>query len=87
MLHEHFELDQNQPFGHSARLLDTLMGFLNGQVLLMLQNVSLNQVPVLKLLSLDILLVPAFLDEHAARFCLFLLLAGQGYPARLLCLL
>ena len=30
MLHEHFELDLKQPFGHSARLLDSFLGLLKG---------------------------------------------------------
>ena len=53
----------------------------------MLQYVSLDQVPVLELLLVNVLLVPALLDEYAARFRHFLLLAGQGYTLRLLRLL
>ena len=84
-LHELSELNLKQPFDHSTRLLDPLLGLLHGQILLMLENVPLNQVPVLKLLLVDQLLVPALFDEHAARLSLLVFLARVGLSARLFC--
>lgn len=72
-LHNLKEVDVVEPLGHALALLVALAGVLVRQHSLVLQHVTLDQVPVLQLLPLDILFLPALLGSFTLLLKLDLL--------------
>ena len=74
LAHEHLM----QPLGHYLGLADPIVGILRGYLLFVFENISLNQVPILKLLFLDCHIVSPLLHFLTLLLILELLNLSHG---------
>ena len=80
VFHELVQLDKLDPLSKPAGLFYSLQGLLHANFLLILENFPLDQVPILKLLLLNILVLTALFHLLSLLLVLKLLYFCQGNP-------